>query len=96
MKKFLLLGTLLVAFLLTTGTASAWVSFGFRLPGPPVVIGPPVVTVAPPAYYPYPYAYPYYAPGYYGYYGFRAWGPGYWGRYGWGRGWHRGHWGYRR
>ncbi len=101
MKKILLLGTLLLVFCLTTGTASAWVSFRF---GPPVVIGPPVVTAPPPAYYPYPYAYSYpygyYGPGYYGYYGYGARVPGYWGggwtHHGWGRAWHRGHWAYRR
>ena len=95
MKKILLISMLLAVLFLTTGTASAWVSFGFRLPGPPVVVGPPVVTVAPPPYYPYPYAYPYY-----GYYGYRTWVPGYWGGgwvgHGWGRAWHGGHWGYRR
>jgi len=98
MKKILLLSTLLLVFFLTTGIASAWVSFGFGLPVPPVVIGPPVVTAPPPAYYPYPY--PYYGPGYYGYYGYRAWVPGYWGggwtNHGWGRVWHRGHGAYRR
>lgn len=103
MKKILLLGMLLVVFFLSAGTASAWVSFSFGLPLPPVVIGPPVVTAPPPSYYPYPYAYPYpyygyYGPRYYGYYGYRTWVPGYWGggwvNHGWGRGWHGGHWGH--
>jgi hypothetical protein len=101
MKKILLLlGTLLLVFSLTTGIASAWVSFRFAVPLPPLVIGPRVVTVPPPAYYPYPYPYSYYGPGYYGYYGYRVWAPGYWGggwtNHGWGRVWHQGHWRYHR
>ena len=99
MKKILLLSTLLLVFFLSTGISSAWVSFHFGIPVPPVVVGPPVVAAPPPAYYPYPYGYPYYyGPGYYGgYYGFRAWVPGYWGwgwtNHRWGRVWHGGHWG---
>jgi len=82
MKRILLLSTLLLVFFLTTGTSSAWVSFHFGVPVPPVVVGPPVVTAPPPAYYPYAYGYPYpyYGPGYYGYYGYRAWVPGSLGR----------------
>jgi len=101
MEKTLLVGMFLLAFFLTTGMASAR-GFGFGLILPPVVIGPPIISVSPPAYYPYPYGY--YGPGYYGGY----YGPGYYGyhrvpRY-WDRawtyhGWHHGsyprHWGYR-
>ena len=60
MKKILLLSTLLLVFFLSTGISSAWVSFHFGIPVPPVVVGPPVVAAPPPAYYPYPYGYPYY------------------------------------
>jgi len=99
MKKILLLSTLLLVFCLTTGIASARVFCGFGLPLPPVVIGPPVITAPPPAYY-YPYPYAYYGPDYYGYYGYRVWVPGYWGsiwtNHGWGRAWHPGHWRYHR
>jgi len=66
MKKILLLSTLLLVFSLTSGIASARVHFGFGLPLPRVVIGPPVVTAPPPTYYPNPYGY-YSYPGAYGY-----------------------------
>ena len=99
MKKILLLSTLLLVLFLSTGISSAWVSFHFGVPVPPVVVGPPVVAPPPPAY-PYPYGYPYYGPGYYGYYGPRVWVPGYWGwgwtNHRWGRVWHGGHWGHHR
>ena len=87
MKRIVLIGTLLLVFVLTAGTASAGVILG---PGWPFL--PPIIT--PPAYYPGPYGYDSYPDTYgydsypypygyysypYGYYGFRAWGPGYWG-----------------
>ena len=100
MKKILLLSALLLVFALTTGTASARVFIGFGPPWPPAVVGPPVVTAPPPAYYPYPYPYAYYGPGYYGYYGYRVWVPGYrgfgWTNHRWGRVWYPGHWRYHR
>ncbi len=89
MKRMVLLGTLLLLFVLTAGTASAGIVLP---PGWPLL--PPVITSgAPPAYYPdtdgyyaYPYPYGYYSYPY-RYYGYR--GPGYWGHGG------RGYYGYR-
>jgi hypothetical protein len=57
MKKVLLISTLLLAFFLTTGIASARVFSNFGFFFPPVFIGPPVIAAPPPAYYPYPYGY---------------------------------------
>ncbi len=94
MRKPLWISVFMLAFLFTTGVASAWVSFRFFLP--PVVIGPPVVAAPPPAYYPPPYGYYGYGPGYSGY---RVWVPGYWGtvwtNHGWTRVWYPDHWEYR-
>ncbi len=91
MKKLTLISAFLLVFLLTTGIASARVSFGFNIP---FYFGPPA--------YPYP-SYGYYGPGYYGpapgYSGYRVWVPGYWTRewtgYAWARVWRPGHWEYR-
>jgi len=106
MKRIVLIGTLLLVFVLTAGTASAARVFwgGPFLPpiiAPPVIQGPPAAYYPNPyGYYPYPYPYPYYSYPY-GYHGFRAWGRGYWGYDG--RGYYgsrgpgyRGHGGYRR
>ena len=97
MKKILLVASLLLVLFVIPSIASARVFFGF---GFNVPLGPPVVSVPPPAYYPYSYGY--YGPGYYGpgHYGYRMWAPGYWDR-GWTyrgrtRVWRPGHWEYRR
>ncbi len=95
MKTLWLFGVILSALILTTGVASARGHFGFglRFYSPPVIVGPPVNSVPPPAY---PYSYPYgsYGPGY----GNRVWVPGYWDSvwtaYGWQRVWRPGHWEY--
>lgn len=84
MKRIVLIGTLLLLFVLTAGTASARVILGPGWPFLPPIITPPVIEAPPPAYYPdtygyysYPYPYGYYSYPY-RYYGFR--GPGYGGR----------------
>ena len=99
MKRIVLIGTLLLLFVLTAGTASARVILPPGWPFLPPIITPPVIEAPPPAYYPdtygYSYPYGYYGsrrPGYWGYggrgyYGYR--GPGYWGHGG------RGYYGYR-
>jgi len=76
MKRIVLIGTLLLVFVLTAGTASARIILGPGWPFLPPIIAPPVIVALPPAYYPNPYGYYSYP---YGYYGYRAWGPGYWG-----------------
>ena len=101
MKRIVLIGTLLLLFVLTAGTASARIILPPGWPFLPPIITPPVVEAAPPAYYPntygydsypntygysYPYPYGYYSYPY-GYYGYRR--PGYWGYGG------RGYYGYR-
>jgi len=101
MKRIVLIGTLLLLFVLTAGTASARIILPPGWPFLPPIITPPVVEAAPPAYYPntygydsypntygysHPYPYGYYSYPY-GYYGYR--GPGYWGYGG------RGYYGYR-
>ena len=102
MKKTLLLGVVLLAFFLAAGMASAE-GFGFGIVISPAAIGPPVISVSPPAYYPHPYGY--YGPGYYGgydggYYGYRTQVHGYWNGawpyYRWHHGWHPRYWRYRR
>ena len=102
MKGIVLIGTLLLVFLLTAGTASARVIFDPGWLFLPPIIAPPVIAASPPAYYAnpygyysYPYTYGYYSYPY-GYYGFQAWGPGYWGHGGRGRTRIPGHWRYRR
>ena len=88
MKRIVLIGTLLLVFVLTAGTASAGVILG---PGWPFL--PPIIT--PPAYYPGPYGYDSY-PDTYGYdsypypYGYYSYPYGYYGPWRWG------YWGYRR
>jgi hypothetical protein len=102
MKRIVLIGTLLLVFVLTAGTASARVILGPGWPFLPPIIAPPVIEAPPPAYYPNPYGYYSYPDTYgyysypYGYYGSRAWGPGYWGHGGRGRARIPGHWRYRR
>ncbi len=107
MKKSLMIASFLLVLFVIPTIASARASWGF---GFSVPLGPPVVSVPPPAYYPYPYGY--YGPGSYGpgsygsgsygpgYYGYRVWVPGYWGRVwtygGWARVWRPGHLEYRR
>lgn len=106
MKKFLIMGVLLLVILLSAGQASAWHRpahhrhFGFG-----IIIGPPIILPPPPPiyyrdYYP-PYGY--YGPGYYGPpgyydYGRRVWIPGHWEDrwtpYGWDRVWIPGYWEY--
>jgi len=88
MKKIVLIGTLLLVFVLTAGTASAQIILPPGWPFLPPIISSPVIEAPPPAYYPnpygyysYPYTYGYYSYPY-GYYGPRAWGQGYWGYYG--------------
>ena len=77
MKRIVLRGILLLVFVLTAGTASAWGPWWpLLLP----IIAPPVIEALPPAYYPDPYGYYSYP---YGYYGSR--GPGYWGHGGYRR-----------
>jgi hypothetical protein len=73
MKRIVLIGTLLLVFVLTAGTASARIILPPGWPFLPPIIAPPGIEAPPPAYYPdtYGYSYPY------GYYGSR--GPGYWG-----------------
>ncbi len=74
MKRIALIGTLLLLFVLTAGTASARVILPPGWPFLPPILTPPVTEAPPPAYYPDTYgsySYPY------GYYGSR--GPGYWG-----------------
>jgi hypothetical protein len=85
MKRIVLIGTLLLVFVLTAGTASAQIILPPGWPFLPPIISSPVIETRPPAYYPnpygyspYPYPYRYYSYPY-GYYGPRAWGPGYWG-----------------
>ena len=105
MKRIVLIGTLLLLFVLTAGTASARIILPPGWPFLPPIITPPVIEAPPAAYYPdtygyYSYPYPY---GYYSY-PYRYYGPrghGY-GGYG-GRGYygprgpsHGGHGGYRR
>ncbi|MGZ3514853.1 MAG: hypothetical protein ACXU93_12975, partial [Thermodesulfobacteriota bacterium] len=94
MKRIILIVTLLLALIITAGTASAGIILGPGWPFLPPIITPPVVSA--PVPYPYPYGYSGYPYGYYsypyGYYPFRPWGPRYWG-YGWGYG--RGYYGYR-
>ena len=96
MKRIVLIGTLLLLFVLTAGTASARVILPPGWPFLPPIISPPVVETPPPAYYPDTYGSYSYPHGYYG-----SWGRGYWG-YG-GRGYYgprgpsyRGHGGYHR
>ena len=96
MKRIVLISTLMLLFVLTAGTASAWVILPPGWPFLPPIITPPVIEAPPQAYYPNTYGYYSYP---YGYYGVR--GPGYWG-YG-GRGYYgprgpsyRGHGGYHR
>ena len=102
MKRIVLIGTLLLVFVLTAGTASARVIFGPGFHFLPPIIAPRVIVAPPPAYYPNPYGYYSYPDTYgyysypYGYYGFRAWGPGYWDHGGRGRARIKGHWRYRR
>ena len=105
MKRIVLIGTLLLVFVMTAGTASAQIILPPGWPFLPPIIAPPVIGAPPPAYYPnpygyysYPYPYGYYSYPY-GYYGSR--GPGYWGYSG--RGYYgsrgpiyRGYGGYRR
>jgi hypothetical protein len=85
MKRIVLIGTLLLVFVLTAGTASAQIILPPGWPFLPPIIAPPR------AYYPNPYGYYSYP---YGYYGSR--GPGYWGYSG--RGYYGsrgpGYWGY--
>ena len=76
MKRIVLIGTLLLVFVLTAGTASARVILGPGWPFLPPIITPPVIGAPPPASYPDPYGYYSYP---YGYYGRWAWGPRYWG-----------------
>jgi hypothetical protein len=73
MKKIVVIGTLLLLFILTAGTASAQIILPPGWPFLPPIITPPVIGAPPSAYYndSYGYSYPY------GYYGSR--GPGYWG-----------------
>gem|GEM_PF-691282 len=85
MKRIVLIGTLLLVFVLTAGTASAQIILPPGWPFLPPIISSPVIEAPPPAYYPNPYGYYSYP---YGYYGYR--GPGYWGYGG------RGYYGYRR
>ena len=102
MKRIVLIGTLLLVFVLTTGTASARIILPPGWPFLPPIIAPPVIEAPPPAYDPNPYGYYTYPDTYgyysypYGYYGFRGWGPGYWGYGGWGRAriWGPGYWGH--
>jgi len=85
MKRIVLIGTLLLVFVLTAGTASAWIILPPGWPFLPPIIAPPVIEAPPPAYYPNPYGYYSYPDTYgyysypYGYYGSRARGRGYWG-----------------
>ena len=93
MKRIVLIGTLLLVFVLTAGTASAQIILPPGWPFLPPIIAPPVIEAPPPAYYPNPYGY-YSYPYPYGYYSYpygyyRSWGPGYWGYSG------RGYYGYR-
>ncbi len=92
MKKSLMIASLLLVLFVIPRVALAHVSWGFGISVP---LGPPVVSVPPPAYYPYSYGY--YGPRYYGY---RIWVPGYWDRVwtyrGWASVWRPGHWEYRR
>jgi len=83
MKRIVLIGTLLLVFVLTAGTASAGIILPPGWPLLPPIVSPPVIEAPPLAYYPdtygyysYPYPYGYYSYPY-RYYRFRAWGPGY-------------------
>jgi hypothetical protein len=99
MKRIVLIGTLLLVFVLTAGTASAQIILPPGWPFLPPIIAPPRAYYPNPyGYYSYPYPYGYYSYPY-GYYGSR--GPGYWGYSG--RGYYgsrgpiyRGYGGYRR
>ena len=57
MKRIVLIGTLLLVFVLTAGTASARVILPPGWPFLPPIIAPPVIVAPPPAYYPNPYGY---------------------------------------
>jgi hypothetical protein len=74
MKRIVLIGTLLLVFVLTAGTASAQIILPPGWPFLPPIISSPVIGASPPAYYNDSYGYYSYP---YGYYGSR--GPGYWG-----------------
>ena len=77
MKRIVLIGTLLLVFVLTAGTASAQIILPPGWPFLPPIIAPPRAYYPNPyGYYSYPYPYGYYSYPY-GYYGSR--GPGYWG-----------------
>ena len=84
MKGIVLISTLLLAFVLTAGTASAQIILPPGWPFLPPIVSPPVNEAPPPAYYPNPYGYYSYP---YGYYGPRAWGPRYWGHWRYPRHW---------
>ena len=57
MKRIVLIGTLLLVFVLTAGTASAQIILPPGWPFLPPIIVPPVIEAPPPAYYPNPYGY---------------------------------------
>ena len=96
MKRFLMIGLILLAIFLTSGPALAWYGrshghFGIFITPPPIVIGPPAFYYRgyypPPSYYPHYYYEPY-----------RVWVPGHWENewtpYGWERVWIPGYWRY--
>ena len=51
MKRIVLIGTLLLVFVLTAGTASAQIILPPGWPFLPPIIAPPVIEAPPPAYY---------------------------------------------
>jgi hypothetical protein len=98
MKKTIITTLILLAILLSSGSAFAWYRhspghFGIFITPPPVWVAPPAVYYR--GYYPQP---SYYGPGYYYDYPDRVWVPGYWEQrwtpYGWERVWIPGYWQY--
>jgi len=98
MKKLILISLILIAILLSSGSAFAWYrpyrgNFGVFIAPPPVWVAPPPVYYR--GYYPPP---SYYGPDYYYNDPYQNWVPGHWENrwtpYGWERVWIPGYWQY--
>jgi hypothetical protein len=98
MKKFIMIGLILLTIFLSSGSALAWFRpyhghFGVFITPPPVWVAPPPVYYR--GYYPPP---SYYGPDYYYNDSYQVWAPGHWENrwtpYGWERVWIPGYWQY--